>query len=134
MATGEGPGGFRVLPTLALAKKKGANAVWAARDIRKVADPLQRAIVRRDMQFVIARNCGLTADENANDLVEALAVAVVIVFVLRALGLGWREALPFDVLASTVFALFVISVVYWLRHARKPGHGLPVVAEEDATA
>jgi Cu/Ag efflux pump CusA len=46
-------------------------------------------------------------------------------------GLAW--ALIFGLFASTVFTLFVIPVVYWLLCANKPGHGLPVVAEEDVT-
>jgi multidrug efflux pump subunit AcrB len=38
-------------------------------------------------------------------------------------GLAW--SLIFGLLASTVFTLFVIPVVYWLLYANKPGHGLP---------
>ncbi len=38
-------------------------------------------------------------------------------------GLAW--SLIFGLLASTVFTLFVIPVVYWLLYANKPGHGRP---------
>lgn len=38
-------------------------------------------------------------------------------------GLAW--ALIFGLLASTVFTLLVIPVVYHLRYANKPGHGMP---------
>ncbi len=38
-------------------------------------------------------------------------------------GLAW--SLIFGLLASTLFSLFVIPVVYWLLYANKPSHGLP---------
>lgn len=44
-------------------------------------------------------------------------------------GLAW--ALIFGLLASTVFTLFVIPVVYWLLYEHKPGHGLAVLGEAD---
>ena len=43
-------------------------------------------------------------------------------------GLAW--SLIFGLLASTVFTLFVIPVVYWLLYANKPGHGLPQATME----
>ena len=43
-------------------------------------------------------------------------------------GLAW--ALIFGLLASTVFTLLVIPVVYYLLYANKPGHGVPVDATE----
>ena len=53
---------------------------------------LKAEIVPDDIEVVITRNYGLTADEKVNELVEALAVAVFIVIALLTLGLGWREA------------------------------------------
>jgi multidrug efflux pump subunit AcrB len=44
-------------------------------------------------------------------------------------GLAW--ALIFGLFASTAFTLFVIPVVYWLLYEHKPGHGVPVVSEEE---
>jgi multidrug efflux pump subunit AcrB len=38
-------------------------------------------------------------------------------------GLAW--ALIFGLLASTVFTLLVVPVVYYLLYANKPGHGMP---------
>ena len=43
-------------------------------------------------------------------------------------GLAW--SLIFGLLASTAFTLFVIPVTYWIIFAHKPGHGLPVEADE----
>jgi multidrug efflux pump subunit AcrB len=44
-------------------------------------------------------------------------------------GLAW--AIIFGILASTVFTLFVIPVIYSLVYNNKPGHGLPVSKEID---
>ncbi|MGD0463097.1 MAG: efflux RND transporter permease subunit [Tepidisphaeraceae bacterium] len=91
--------------TIAIAKKKGSNAVWVARDVLAQAQELKKTVVPDDIQMVITRNYGLTADEKVNDLVEGLAVAIIIVIGLLTLGLGWREALIVAVAVPVVFGL-----------------------------
>ncbi len=91
--------------TMAIAKKKGTNAVWVAQEVLGAARELQRTIVPEDMELVLTRNYGLTADEKVNELVEALAVAIFIVIALLTLGLGWREALIVAVAVPVVFGL-----------------------------
>ncbi len=90
---------------IALAKKKGTNAVRVARDLLAAAEQLRRDVLPDDMHLVITRNYGLTADEKVNELIEALAVAVFIVIALLTLGLGWREALIVAVAVPVVFGL-----------------------------
>lgn len=104
---GDGPqlGDSRPAVTIAIAKKKGANAVWVANAVLREADQLRRAIVPDDLELVITRNYGLTANEKVNELVEGLAVAVLIVVALLTLGLGWREALIVAVAVPVVFGL-----------------------------
>ncbi len=91
--------------TIAVAKKKGTNAVWVARDVIRAAEELKRDVVPDDVEMVITRNYGLTADEKVNELVEALGVAVFIVIALLTLGLGWRESLIVAVAVPVVFGL-----------------------------
>ncbi|MGA2442255.1 MAG: efflux RND transporter permease subunit, partial [Tepidisphaeraceae bacterium] len=91
--------------TIAIAKKKGSNAVWVARDVLAQAQELKKTVVPDDIQMVITRNYGLTADEKVNDLVEGLAVAIFIVIGLLTLGLGWRESLIVAVAVPVVFGL-----------------------------
>ena len=74
--------------TIAIAKKKGANAVWVANAVLREAERLRGEIVPDDMELVVTRNYGLTANEKVNELVEALAVAVLIVVALLTLGAG----------------------------------------------
>ncbi|MBS0204588.1 MAG: efflux RND transporter permease subunit [Planctomycetes bacterium] len=91
--------------TIAIAKKKGSNAVWVANEVLSQAEKLRTAIVPGDMELVLTRNYGLTADEKVNELVEGLAVAILIVVALLTLGLGWREALIVAVAVPVVFGL-----------------------------
>jgi len=91
--------------TIAIAKKKGSNAVWVANAVLRQAEELRRKIVPGDMQLVVTRNYGLTANEKVNELVEGLAVAILIVVALLTLGLGWREALIVAVAVPVVFGL-----------------------------
>lgn len=91
--------------TIALAKKKGTNAVHVAQSVLAAAESLKREIVPDDIDVVITRNNGLTADDKVNELVEALGVAVLIVIGLLTIGLGWREALIVAVAIPVVFGL-----------------------------
>ena len=69
------------------------------------AEELRRDVVPGDMELVITRNSGLTADEKVNELVEGLWVAIVIVIALLTLSLGWREAIIVAVAVPVVFGL-----------------------------
>lgn len=91
--------------TIAIAKKKGANAVWVADAVIRQAEKLRSTIVPGDMDLVLTRNYGLTANEKVNELVEGLAVAILIVVMLLIFGLGWREALIVAVAVPVVFGL-----------------------------
>lgn len=91
--------------TVAIAKKKGANAVHVANAVLDEAASLKKTIVPDDVGMVVTRNYGLTADEKVNELVEALAVAILIVIALLTIGLGWREALIVAVAVPVVFGL-----------------------------
>jgi multidrug efflux pump subunit AcrB len=91
--------------TIAVAKKKGSNAVWVADAALREAERLKTTIVPDDMDLVITRNAGLTADEKVNELVEGLAVAIVIVVALLTLGLGARESVIVAVAVPVVFGL-----------------------------
>jgi multidrug efflux pump subunit AcrB len=94
--------------TLALAKQKGTNAVWVARSILAATEELKRDVIPDDIEVVVTRNAGWTANEKVNELVEALAVAIFIVIALLTLGLGWREALIVAIAVPVVFGLTLV--------------------------
>ncbi len=102
-ASGQSPSQSAV--TIAIAKKKGSNAVVVAGAVLREAEALRKQIVPGDMELIVTRNYGLTADEKVNELVEGLAVAILIVVALLTFGLGWREALIVAVAVPVVFGL-----------------------------
>jgi multidrug efflux pump subunit AcrB len=91
--------------TIALAKKKGTNAVRAADIILRTAAELRDTALPEGIDLVVTRNYGLSADEKVNDLVEALGVAIAIVIALLTLSLGWQAALVVAVAVPVVFGL-----------------------------
>jgi multidrug efflux pump subunit AcrB len=94
--------------TIAVAKKKGTNAVWVARDVLNKVAELQKSVIPDDMRLVVTRNMGVTADHKVNDLIEALGVAILIVIALLTVALGWREAFVVAVAVPIVFALTLL--------------------------
>jgi multidrug efflux pump subunit AcrB len=91
--------------TISIAKKKGSNAVWIADAVLEKAKHLKDTIVPQDMELVITRNYGLTADEKVNELVWGLTIAILIIVVLLTFGLGWREAIIVALAVPVVFGL-----------------------------
>jgi multidrug efflux pump subunit AcrB len=69
------------------------------------AEDLQRKIVPSDIEIIVTRNYGQTADEKVNGLIEGIVVAILIVVALLTIGLGWRQALIVAVAVPVVFGL-----------------------------
>jgi multidrug efflux pump subunit AcrB len=107
--SGEEPG--RALPavTLALAKKKGTNAVAVADDILARVETLKKTILPDGVAVEVTRNYGETAQEKVTELIWSLAEALLTVVVLLALTMGRREAIvvALSVPVSFALALFV---------------------------
>lgn len=91
--------------TIAIAKKKGTNAVHVADAVLREAERLRAEIVPDTIDVVVTRNSGQTANEKVSELVEGLWVAILIVVALLTLGLGWRESLVVAVAVPVVFGL-----------------------------
>jgi multidrug efflux pump subunit AcrB len=66
---------------------------------------LRRDVLPDDVELIVTRNYGHTANEKVNELVEGLGVAIVIVIALLTLSLGWREAFIVAVAVPVVFGL-----------------------------
>ncbi|MBE9519508.1 MAG: efflux RND transporter permease subunit [Proteobacteria bacterium] len=91
--------------TLALAKKKGTNAVRVADDVlAKLAD-LKKTIIPDDVNIEITRNYGNTAQQKVSSLLYSLAFAIISVVILLAVVLGWREALVVALAVPISFSL-----------------------------
>ncbi|MGD9259206.1 MAG: efflux RND transporter permease subunit [Desulfobacterales bacterium] len=77
---------------IAVAKKKGANAVWVAEEVDDYFAKLKRDIFPPEVNYRIIRNHGKTADDKINNLVSSLLVAVLTVTIFIGIFLGWRAA------------------------------------------
>ncbi|MHC5010627.1 MAG: efflux RND transporter permease subunit, partial [Planctomycetota bacterium] len=104
----EAPAGDFAAVTLAVAKKRGENAVWVAREIRDAIDAVRDDILPDGAEITFTRDYGQTANAKVNELVEGLAVAIVIVTILLAITLGWREALIVAVAVPLAFSLTLL--------------------------
>jgi multidrug efflux pump subunit AcrB len=91
--------------TLALAKKKGTNAVSVADNILKELDTLKKEIIPAHVRVEVTRNTGATAQQKVNELLASLAFAIVTVVILLAFSLGWREALVVALAVPLSFSL-----------------------------
>lgn len=79
--------------TIAVAKKKGSNAVSVADAVVERVDRMRADSVPAGVEVVVTRNDGQKANDAVNTLVEHLGIAVGTVGLILALFLGWREAL-----------------------------------------
>jgi len=92
-AAGLAEGALAPAVHLAIAKRRGTNAVSVAEDTLQRLEELRETHLPDGMRLTVTRNQGLTADEKVDELVEGLAIAVVTVVVFIGLVLGFRAAL-----------------------------------------
>jgi multidrug efflux pump subunit AcrB len=92
-AGGLEPGESANAVTIAVAKKKGSNAVRVARQVHDMLDDLRASLLPEGVAATVTRDYGHTADEKVNDLVMNLAMGLLTVVGLIALTMGWRESL-----------------------------------------
>jgi multidrug efflux pump subunit AcrB len=78
---------------IAVAKRKGSNAVWVAEAVERKMHELAQTHLPTGVFFRITRDYGETANHKVNELVESLVIAVVTVIALIGLMIGWRAAL-----------------------------------------
>ena len=99
--------------TVAVAKRKGTNAVWVAEEVLKEAGNFAREALPQGVYLRVTRDYGQSADEKVNDLVEALSVAIIIVVLLLAYTLGWREGIIIALAVPVTFS-FTLLINYMM--------------------
>ncbi|MBI3015489.1 MAG: efflux RND transporter permease subunit [Candidatus Tectomicrobia bacterium] len=98
--------------TLAVAKRKGTNAVVIANHVLEKVNDLRGRLIPSDLQVTITRNYGETAQEKSNELLEHLLLATISVTILIALALGWRSSLV--VLIAIPVTLALTLFIYYI--------------------
>jgi multidrug efflux pump subunit AcrB len=78
--------------TLAVSKRKGANASHVCERILKRVEGVKGSMIPAAVSYAVTRNYGETADEKSNELLFHMALAILGVTLLMALTLGWRES------------------------------------------
>lgn len=91
--------------TLAVAKKKGANAVAVTQAVKERIRQLQTQFVPQDVQVIVTRDDGKKADDAVNLLMEHLTISVVSVGIILLLFLGWRDALIVMITVPLILAV-----------------------------
>ncbi len=99
--------------TIAIAKKKGANASIVAKEALQKVEALRGALLPSDVQITVTRNYGDTAKEKSDELLEHMMIATIAVVVLIVLALGWRESVIVAVAVPVTLALtLLINYLY----------------------
>jgi multidrug efflux pump subunit AcrB len=98
--------------TIALAKRKGADAMKVAELVQQKIKALKERLIPADVQITETRNYGKTASEKVNTLLEHLFGAILAVTIIVGLFLGWRGGLV--VFASVPITFALTLFVYYL--------------------
>jgi multidrug efflux pump subunit AcrB len=105
--------GPREAVTIAVSKKKGANASTVASAALAKIEQLRGGTLPSDIQVTVTRNYGDTAKEKSNELLDHMLIATISVIILMALTLGWRESLVVAVAVPVTLALtLLINYLY----------------------
>ncbi len=105
----EGRAGAEAAVTIAVAKRKGANATEVTKAVlARVADAKGR-LLPSGIAVSVTRDYGETAGEKARELILHLAIATLSVTALIWLFLGWREAVVVLVAVPVTLALTLFT-------------------------
>ena len=100
--------------TVAVAKRKGTNAIDVASAVLRKVELLKGSLIPEGVEVTVTRHYGHTAADKSNELLLHMALAVVGVSLLLALFLGWRSSLVVAVaipvtLAMTLATFFALG-------------------------
>ena len=95
--------------SLAIAKRRGANAVTVAEAVRRRVAALQGSLIPDSVQVAVTRDYGESANEKANDLFFHLGLATVSIVLLVGFAIGWREAAVTAVVIPTTILLTLFA-------------------------
>ncbi len=99
--------------TLAVAKRKGTNAVKLVTEIKRKIELLRGSIIPDGVEVTVTRDYGHTAREKSDELLFHMGIAVVGVSVLIIFVLGWREAGVVAIAIPVTLAL-TLATFYFL--------------------
>ncbi|HVB80291.1 MAG TPA: efflux RND transporter permease subunit [Candidatus Binataceae bacterium] len=95
--------------TIAFAKRHGTNAVAVAEGLIRRVEALKGVAIPSDVNVIVTRNYGETANEKVNELVKELLIAVGIIVILLAFSLGVREAFIVAIAVPITLAITLVG-------------------------
>ncbi|HRD27865.1 MAG TPA: efflux RND transporter permease subunit [Caulobacter sp.] len=95
--------------SLAIAKRKGANAVVVSHAVLARVEALKGTLLPDSLSVAVTRDYGETANEKANELLFHLGLATLSIVVLIGLAIGWREAAVTAVVIPTTILLTLFA-------------------------
>ncbi|BBA68936.1 efflux RND transporter permease subunit [Geobacter sulfurreducens] len=94
--------------TIAVAKRKGANATWVAEDLLHRVEALKGKVIPSDVKVTVTRNYGETAREKNNELLYHMFLAAISVTILIAVFMGWRAGAVAAIAIPVTLALTML--------------------------
>ena len=95
--------------SLAIAKRKGANAVVVSSAVLARVEALKGSLLPDSLDVAVTRDYGASANDKANELLQHLALATVSIVVLIGFAIGWREAGVTAVVIPTTILLTLFA-------------------------
>lgn len=95
--------------SIAIAKRAGANAVEIGEDILKRVELMRGRLISPEVEVVVTRNYGETADEKADELLFHLGLATFSIVLLVGFVIGWREGAVVMVVIPTTILLTMFA-------------------------
>jgi multidrug efflux pump subunit AcrB len=105
--------GAHAAVTIAVAKRKGANAITVAHRVEEKIATLRGVLLPSDVNATVTRNYGETAAEKSNELLYHMFLAVLSVSVLIGVALGRREAAVVLVAIPVTLALTLAAFLLY---------------------
>ncbi|WP_421932853.1 efflux RND transporter permease subunit [Phenylobacterium sp.] len=95
--------------SLAIAKRKGANAVVVSHAVLARVEALKGTLLPDSLSVAVTRDYGETANEKANELLFHLGLATISIVILIGFAIGWREAAVTAVVIPTTILLTLFA-------------------------
>ncbi|MBC8369983.1 MAG: efflux RND transporter permease subunit [Planctomycetes bacterium] len=102
-------GGEYSAVTIAVSKKKGTNAVNVAKNVRARMSEIADDVLPDNVNFLVTRDSGITADGKVDELLSSLIFAMISVVGLLMFTLGWREGLIVALAVPISFSLALFT-------------------------
>jgi len=100
--------------TLAIAKKKGGDAMQLSEKVISKVDDLKKDLLPSDVHVSVTRNYGETASDKVSELLLHLFISIVAVTLFVTLTMGWRGGLVIFLSVPVTFALTLFA--YYFMH------------------